>query len=749
MASVLTQVLRPAKLRQRGVTMDESAGGSRRGFFGWAWCGLLLALGLTALGLLVWEPMAATAPPAPPHVPHAARIVRDPFGVPHIFGRTDPDVAYGLAYAHAQDDFPTLQLVIAGTRGRSAAIGGKDYASLDLILALTDARAVARRRYGELPADTRALVEAYAAGLNAYAARHPEEVTLRKLFPVTGEDVVTGFVQRSPLFYGLDRVLTPLTEGRLPPRDGEPEPGSGAEPPPAKGSNAFAIAPARSGDGVTRLLSNSHQPWTGPAAWWEAVVHSESGWDFAGALFPGMPYPAMGHNKLLGWTNTINRPDLIDTYRLTVSDDNRSYLYDGQWRRFESRTVPLRVKIGPFVIPVPRQVKRSVHGFVIENEQGSFAIRYAGFGEVAQVDQYYRLNRADSFEAWQAAMARQAIPGTNFVYADAQGHIAYIYNAKFPARMSGFDWRGILPGDTSKAVWTSYVPFNNVPKLLDPKAGWVANANNKPFVATETAENLREADFAPELGIERFMTNRAHRFDELLQGPGAIPLERLLAVKFDKGYSKASWAGVWMAQLLAVPADNEPNIGSMQSLLSQWDWTLDGRGAADALAALALGEGARTAYSGAPLPDPEAVFRDIHGFLMQHWGRLDPPLAELMRVRRGTADAGTTGGPDALRAYYWERDADGRLKGNNGDSFIMLVEWGADGGVRSRSIQPFGAASERPASPHYADQLPLFAREQWKEVLFDPRALMAKARSETRIAASPDGSATVERRSLR
>jgi acyl-homoserine-lactone acylase len=722
------------------------ADGSRRqgrSFFGWALRGFVAVLALVAIGLLLWEPLTASAPPAPAATPYKARIVRDPFGVPHIFGRTDPDVAFGLAWAHAQDDFPTLQITIAGTRGRAAAIGGQDYAPLDYILALTDARAVTRRRYAELPADTRALVEAYAAGLNAYAAQHPEEVALRRLFPVNGEDVVTGFVQRAPLFYGLDRVLTPLVEGRLPPRDAEPEPGSGAEPPPARGSNAFAIAPARSGDGFTRLFSNSHQPWTGPVAWWEVVVHSGQGWDFAGALFPGMPFPALGHNRTLGWTNTVNRPDLVDTYRLTLNPAGDSYLYDGSWRPLESRRIWLRVKFGPFTIPVPRTVQRSVHGFVISTAQGTFALRYAGFGEVEQVDQYYRLNRARNLAEWMEAMGRQAIPGTNFVYADAQGHIAYIYNAKFPARTPGFDWRGILPGDTSKAVWTGYVPFSAYPSYVDPRAGWVANANNKPFIATDRAENLREADFAPELGIERFMTNRAHRFDELLQGEGAIPLDRLLQVKFDKGYSRNSWAGAWMAQLLAVPANGDGDITITQNLLRSWDWTLDGAGSADALAALALGEGARKAYRGAPLPDPRAALQDIHGFLMQHWKCLDPPLADLQRVRRGTADVGTTGGPDALRAFYWEREPDGRLRGNNGDSFIMLVEWSPDGRVRSRSIQPFGAAIERPQSPHHADQAPLFARQQWKDVLFDPQSLFVKAKQTKQVAVDTSGRISV------
>jgi acyl-homoserine-lactone acylase len=713
----------------------HTAGGSGRR---WG-LGLVVVLGLVAVGMMLWDHVLARAPAPDAAMALQARIVRDPFGVPHIFGRTDPDVAWGLAYAHAEDDFATLQLAIAGTRGRAAAIAGLEAAPLDYLLHFTDARAVARRRIVELPPDTRALLEAYAAGLNAYADTHPDEISLGGLFPVVGEDIVTGFVQRSPLFYGLDRVLTPLLDGRLPPRDGEPEPGSGAEPPPAMGSNAFAISAARAGDGVTRLIANSHQPWTGPVAWWEVVVHSDAGWDFAGATFPGVPFPVLGHNRKLGWTNTVNRPDLVDTYRLTVNEAGDSYRYDGEWRRFEHERIWLHVRFGPFVLPVPRDMWRSVHGPVVRNALGSFAIRYAGFGEVAQVDQYYRLTRARDFADWMAIMGRQAIPGTNFLYADAAGHIAYLYNAKFPTRAAGFDWRGILPGDTSKAVWTGYVPFGAIPHYVDPAAGWLANSNNTPFLATAHGENLREADFPPELGIERFMTNRARRYDDLLNQAGPIPLARLLAVKFDKGYSRASWAGAWMAKLLAVPAGGEPAIAESQALLKRWDWILDGQGNADALAALALGEGARTAYRGAPLPDPRAALLDVHGFLMQHWKRLDPPLSELMRVRRGRADESVTGGPDALRAYYWERDEDGRLRGVNGDSFIMLMEWLPGGQVRSRSVQPFGAATTRPDSPHYSDQARLFARQQWKEVLFDPEALMPRATRITDVSRGTDG----------
>ena len=145
--------------------------------------GLVILAALIATGLMVWEPLSISESAPPPDGSYEARIVRDEFGVPHIFGKTDPDVAYGVAYAHSEDDFATLQEVTAMTRGRMATLNGAESAPIDYIAALLDVRGTVSRKYDDLPADVRALLDGYASGLNAYAADHPEEVKLAKLFP--------------------------------------------------------------------------------------------------------------------------------------------------------------------------------------------------------------------------------------------------------------------------------------------------------------------------------------------------------------------------------------------------------------------------------------------------------------------------------------------------------------------------------------------------------------------------------------
>ena len=686
---------------------------------------ILALLILIAIGLASWEPLTATrAVPPPPHR-YDTILVRDTWGVPHIFGRTDPDVAYGIGYAHAEDDFGTLQDVLAMTRGRLGAISGADGAKTDYVVQLLGARATVDRDYDRQPADVRALLDGYASGLNRYADRHPGEVKLAKLFPINGRDVAVGFVVRSPFFYGLDGVLgalaggTPLPAGEAPPEAPFVTP---AGPNPTEnGSNAFAVAPRRSGDGWTRLISNSHQPWRGGEAWYELVVHSGQGWHFAGATFPGAPYPLLGHNQTLGWTNTVNRPDLIDVYKLVLDGDR--YRFDGRWRPLERRRVWLPVKLwGPFVLPVPRTVTRAIQGPVIENANGAFAIRYGGADQLRMVEEYYRLNRATTWDQWNRAMAIQGVPATNFIYADATGRIAHVYNASFLNRRPGYDYRGVLPGDTSRDFMPGTVPWAQVPQHIDPPSGFLVNANNSPYLASGAGSELPPQP--PLLGIETDTTNRATRAVELMSATPRIGEAELERIKYDTGVSRAGWGGKWFGDILAVDPRGDRHLADALALLRRWDWNCDGRGPADSLAALLMRSGQAWHYQRKPEADPRVELSAAVDHLLKYFGRLDVPLGDLMRLRQGKVDLPLDGAPEVLRAdSLWDVAADGRLAVKHGDSFIMFMGWDPQGRVHSRSIQPFGAATTRPDSPHYTDQAALFVQHRTKPVWFSPSEL--------------------------
>lgn len=685
---------------------------------------LLLAVALIAIDN-VWShsrfAAARTAPEAPRHA-YDAVIRRDNWGVPHVLGRTDAGAAFALAYAHAEDDFPTIEEVMATSRGRLGEITGRDGAAIDYVYHLLGVRSDVEARYEtDLSPQTRAVVEAYADGLNLYAARHPGELRVAGLFPVTGRDVAAYSALTLPFFFGLDRTLAALTEGEDPPREGAD--------PDARGSNAFAVAPSRSPQGETQLILNSHQPWNGPVAWYEAHTTSLEGLDMLGGLFPGAPLPLAGHNRHLGWANTVNRPDLVDVYELEMSEDGTRYRFDDQWRKLETRRIWLHVRQGPFVLPVPQTVRRSVHGPVIFNEEGAFAVRYAGIGDIRAMEQYYRITKARTFAEWEAAMAMQAIPATNFIYADATGRIGLFYNARFPARRDGHDWRGVLPGDTSETLWSGYAPYAAFPRLGDPASGFLVNANNTPCFASARADNLDCGDFSELLGVEYYQTNRAIRAVELLAAPGEITPEALLEVKYDTGVSRDSTFGRYLATMQAADFSGDAELEAAQAVLQRWDNRLDGRGTGDTLAAMVIRAVWRPAYFGRPLPDMAETLGEVAEWLTTHHGRLDPPLGEVLRLRRGEVDLPLIGGVGVLRAIGWEEqeadEEDGILTANVGDSYILHMIWDAAGRVRSRSIHQFGAATSRPDSPHYDDQAPLFAARQMKDTLFSQAEIRA------------------------
>lgn len=709
--------------------------------------GLVVLLVLVFITLATWEPFMASPAQASSGKAYRAEIIRDEYGVPHIYGKTDADVAFGVAVAHAEDDFFTLQDVAAMSRGRHGAIAGEDGAVFDYAYHLIDARGTAEREYPKLPADTRALFEAYAAGLNQYAEEHPDEVKLTNLFPINGEDVAAGFALRQPFFFGLNGVIAPLVAGEdlrrefgpdIPgfPRDRVDQGGVLAEPTEEVahrkahplpwgedagllGSNAFAVTPEKSG-GPTTLISNSHQPLRGGVAWYELSVESEEGWHFTGANFPGSPFPFLGHNEHLGWTNTVNRPDMADVFKLEMDEAGERYRLDGKWVDLESKRVILPVRMGPVILPVFQTIHRSVHGPIIENDKGFFAIRYGAMGKLDQLDAYYRLNKATTLEEWEAQISRMAIPSTNFIYADEAGNIAYVYNAAIPNRPEDVkaNWRGVLDGSRSDLIWEGSVGYDRIPKLINPASGWVYNSNNEPFTAAGEGSDLSPEDFSPVLGIERKQTNRSRRAYKLMSEAETLDRATLEAIKYDTAYERASYVDRMMTALEGLKATGA--LAEARDLLLDWDYTADNKGRADALAYLMVRDFMSAEYQNkAAYPDVGELLQKSVDHLNEHFGRIDPPMSELVRLRQGDVDLPLDGGSDTLRAATtWRVEDDGRLSLVHGDSFIQWVEWTKGERVSSRSVQPFGQATTRPESPHYTDQMQLYVDHKLKPVHF-------------------------------
>jgi penicillin amidase/acyl-homoserine-lactone acylase len=649
------------------------------------------------------------------------RIRRDAWGVPHILGRRDADAAFGLAYAQSEDDFATVQSVALATRGTLARSTGPKAAVTDYLVGLLDVWPTVEAGYPKLPADLRAVLEAYADGVNLYGAQHPEAVTAG-LLPLTGQDMLAGFVFKQPFFYGLDGELKRLNA---------PDEAQKASP---KGSNGLALAPSRTADHLPRLLVNSHQPYTGPVAWYEAVVESGEGWHVAGGFFPGAPFMLHGHNEHLGWANTVSKPDLFDAYRLVINPRNKNqYRLDGAWRDFTRHDVKLKIKLwGPIVIPVTKQALRSVHGPVLETQHGLFALRYAGMGEYRQPLQYWRLNKARDLAEWRAGIATHALPSLNYIYADAAGNIGFVHNGQYPNRREGVDWSGVLPGDRSDLIWQGYRPVSAIPQLWNPKSGYVYNSNNSPFLASDPADNLKPADFPASEGLQTNITNRALRIQELVGADHAITEDAFRRYKFDITYSERSAVVAMVREVTAIDPGDDADLKAAQTILRGWDRRTDVHNRGAALASLMAQPILVAQNNGAPVPAPLDTLKAAIKTLKTNFGRLDPEWGQVNRIRRGKVDLPIDGAADTYRAVWGVPQKDGTLTADAGDTFIMFVRWDAQGRVHSDSIHQFGSATLDPASPHYADQTPLFATMRTKPVLFTEDDLKGHVREDYR-----------------
>ena len=355
-------------------------------------------------------------------------IYRDNWGVPHIVGNKDKDSIYGLAFAHAEDDFDTIQDIILASKGKLAKKYGKDGTPNDYMVQLLKIWEVVENNYtSQLSPDIREICDAYADGLNHYALLNPKKIA-RGLFPITGKEIVAGFVHRTPLMFGLDDVLSKLaSNNELTIAQNDVNFNNKPFDQTLLGSNVIAVSPNRSADGHTRIAINSHQPWSGPVAWYEAHLKSNEGLNIVGGLFPGSPVVFVGHNQNLGWSHTVNRPDLIDVYELQIHPENKNkYLFQGRWEELEVSKAILPVKIfGPLSWKFKKEILWSVHGPVIRNDSGTFAIRYSGYGEIRQVEQWFRMNKSKNLNDFVNAMEMLALPMFNTLYADKDGNIYY------------------------------------------------------------------------------------------------------------------------------------------------------------------------------------------------------------------------------------------------------------------------------------------------------------------------------------
>ena len=675
-----------------------------------AWSTLPRTMVTGLICLLVWAQHAAAST-------HEASIERDHYGVPHIYGETDADAAFGLAYAQAEDAWPIMEGSLPFFRGTAGLYEGQEGAQSDYLVKWLDLWGALDRDYERvLSPEIRRYVEAFAEGFNAFTRDNPSEVQHPELLPITGKDIIAGHMLRHPLFYGFDGSVLELFG------DERPNTVSKApynpKPKDPIGSNATAIAPSRTDDGSTYLIINSHQPLTGPVAWYEAHIESGEGLNVMGGLFPGAPTMGVGFTEEHGWGATVNKPDLVDIYVLEMNPENPDqYRLDGEWRDLEVGEVKLKLKLwGFFPWSVKREVLRSVHGPALRTEHGVYAIRYAGIDEMKQVEQWLAMNKAKNFDEWKAAVALNHIQSFNFVYANRHGDIHFIHNAQLPVRAPGWNWQQYLPGDRSDLIWWGYHPTSALPQVTNPESGFLHSANQTPFNVTEAQDNPQPNTVPADGGWQTRMTNRATRGLELFADFEQISFDEAWQLKHDNSYSVNYRGMTFLSEVTALPRSDD-TVSRAIEILENWDrgTDKDNRGAALGVCVLAAEWQAES--GGTSNPDAQAILDNCIDQTLEIGGRLGPRWGVVNRHRRDDTHSPVAGGPDTLRAIYSRRlDGDDHLTAGAGDGLYYFIRWTPDGEQKLLGTHQYGNDMTNPESPHYLDQ----AEDYTNEILHEP-----------------------------
>ena len=648
-------------------------------------------------------------------------IARDSFGVPHIFAKTDPEVAYGLAWAHAEDDLANIETMILYGKARLGSAIGRKGAEVDYVVNLMRCRQLVDDQWHTLSPDFLALIRGYTKGLNDYVKAHPRQVKYKASFPFDEKEYITAVVFSVSIFCGLDKLLPQLFGNRI-----ATIPGFSAQ-----GSNAFAFHPSRTTTGEAMLTINAHQPVEGSTAFYEAHVQSEEGWNMLGGLFPGGCLIFHGTNENLGWAHTVNYQDKIDLFQLETNPANTDqYKFDGQWLNLEEKKIKLHVKGVP--VAVSRIVYWSKYGATVKTKQGVFSIRLPATMDIRALEQWYRMNKAKNFSEFYRAISMTSLPMFNIMYADRFDTIFYISNGKMPRRNPDpqYRWRSTVPGNTSATLWTAFKTIDELPQYLNPKSGYLYNTNHSPFLATDSQHNLRPSDFDRNDGFETYQNNRSQRVKELLTGFDKIDYETMKRIKYDQQFPQELQFPYGIDSLMDLNADEYPSLRDVIRALQQWDRKAlaNSKGAAVFLLAYHYLLGRLSGTSPREITKTEAIetLQYAHDHMINNFGTTDLVLGDIQKLVRNDEERPIWGLPDVLTAVYTVPYKKGLRKMTTGDAYICFVKYPKDGLPIIESVNTFGA-SNIPGSPHYKDQMWMFINQKTKPMTLDKQEVLKKA----------------------
>ncbi|BAZ20933.1 peptidase S45, penicillin amidase [Kalymmatonema gypsitolerans NIES-4073] len=644
----------------------------------------------------------------------STEILWDTYGIPHIYGKDTQSAFQAFGWAQMQSHGNLLLRLYGQARGRAAEYWGEKYLESDRWVQTMGVPERARSWYKEQNPTFRNYLDAFAAGINAYAQEHREKLDdeVELVLPVKAEDVLAHLHRVLHFTF----VVNPQQVAGVAKKESK------------AGSNGWAIAPSRSASGKAMLLANPHLPWSDLFMWYEAQV-TAPGIDAYGAALVGIPVLAIAFNDNLGWTHTVNTFDGWDTYALQLVD--KGYRFDGKVRPFETTTLSLKVKQKDGTLRTePLVIKRSIHGPVVTEKDGqAIALRVVGLDRPGVLEQWWDMARSQNLKQFETALQRLQLPMFTVMYADKDGHIMHLFNGQVPVRQQGdFKyWQGIIPGDTSKTLWTKIHAYQDLPRIVDPKSGWLQNANDPPW--TTTFPTTIKPDNYPPYMAPRFMDFRAQRSARMLDEDEKISLNEMIEYKHS---TRMEFADRILDDLIpsARKSGNELAIRAA-NVLETWDKQANAESRGAVLFALWAQEmdfdtafsqpwtedSPRTTPDGFANPQSAVTALEAAAVKVEKaYGQLDVPWGEVFRLKHENVDLPANGGDGDLgifRVLNFAPSEKGHFLPVAGDSYVAAIEFSQP--VKAMALTSYGNSSQ-PGSPHTVDQLPLFARKELRPV---------------------------------
>ena len=617
-------------------------------------------------------------------------IDRDFWGIPYIKGKTDQDVAYGIGLVHAEDAYADLVELMPLYRGKNAIYNGLDSIDTDYLVRLLKIHSKVKDiGKQQLSQNILSMAQAYADGVNMYANKHPDKVDL-SIHPVTQDDVLAGSYIQHLFFAGLDRDLAQMTaqdETSIP-----------------TGSNAIAINSTKTDSNASYLLINSHQPLSGPVGWYELNIESESGWHGHGGNFPGSFLINVGFNKNIGWGATVNRPDVMDIFELTINPNNADqYLLDDKWESFEIEEDKLAFKLFGFLRWSTKQKFRySKFGPVIEINGKYFALRHINQSSFNEIEGWYEISKTKNVYEFEKQLAKRKIPSFNFVTMDSDRNIGYFYNGRIPNRHDALKARKIISSSSSKDIWDEKDLVNNLPKFINPSNGWIQSTNQNPF-SVMGEHSLKEKSMKKNVHFEQRLTNRSYVANELLSINESIDLDRFIAIKFDNSYSKNSRQYKYLESIMEYDTN-------LKLALQKWNGKTDFNNTNAALGMCFMAQEWISEMNSKPTPTYQAAKKECDSLFKEIQRNYTDPWGKINTISRGSRTYPIQGSVDTLRAVYGSPNSDTKslnMSGGDGLFFIIAEE---DSGKVIYGMHNYGS-SRNESSVHYSDQTFLFSQE--------------------------------------